>query len=125
MYTFKQAVIDQLVVAHIYRKEHDTDPRKALNDLLSWHVQLALDPSVSSDAQALIDMGVAIAANHKVSSDGAAAVATNYFWQSMESCPIGVKVQLLGKGGVATYGVLTRHVDGFWKGWAPVPKERK
>ena len=54
---WQDAVIEQLVVAHIYRKEHATDPRKALQDLISWHVQVALDPQVSSDAQALVDRG--------------------------------------------------------------------
>lgn len=54
---FRQAVIDQLVVCFIYGPEHDTNARKAIKDLLRWHVMLALDPSVSEDAQALIDKG--------------------------------------------------------------------
>ena len=56
-YSFEDAVIDGLMCCHIYTKKHNTDPRKALNDLISWHVQVALDPQVSSDAQALIDRG--------------------------------------------------------------------
>lgn len=35
------------------------DPRKAINDLIEAQVQIALDPAVSSDAQALIDRGAA------------------------------------------------------------------
>ena len=54
---WKDAVIDELVVCHIYNKEHDGDPRKAIHDAISWNVQVALDPLVSSDAQALIDKG--------------------------------------------------------------------
>ena len=54
---WQDAVIDGLVVAHVYRKEHDTDPRLALQDLISWHVRVALDPTVSSDARALVESG--------------------------------------------------------------------
>jgi hypothetical protein len=54
---WKEAVIDKLIVSCIYRKEHETNPEKAINDLLEWEVTIALDPSVSSKAQALIDMG--------------------------------------------------------------------
>lgn len=52
-------------------------------------------------------------------STGAAAVA-NYRWQPMATCPRGVKVQLKGRGGVATYGQFS--ADKFWTGWAPLPK---
>jgi len=51
------AVIDQLVVHHIYQSVHDTEPRKAIYDLLCMNQSIALDPQVSSDAQALIDRG--------------------------------------------------------------------
>lgn len=54
---FKDAVIDGLVVVHIYNASHDADPRKAVKDLIDFHVAVALDPQVSSDAQALIDRG--------------------------------------------------------------------
>ena len=56
---WEHAIIDGLVVAHVYRKEHDTNPSMALNDLISWHVRVALDPTVSSDAQALVESGAA------------------------------------------------------------------
>jgi hypothetical protein len=52
---WKAAVIDGLVVSHCYQLKHETDPRKALDDLISWHVMVALDPSVSSDAVKLLD----------------------------------------------------------------------
>lgn len=58
-WSWKDEVIDQLVCCHIYNGTHDNDPHKAVNDLISWHVQVALDPQVSSDAQALIDRGAA------------------------------------------------------------------
>lgn len=63
--------------------------------------------------------------NHKVNAEGSVAVATNYFWnEDMSECPRGVKVQLLGKGGVANYGRYDGK-DTFWTHWAPVPKKRK
>lgn len=56
---WKQAVISELVVAHIYQAKHDTDPRRAIQDAISWNVDVALDPLVSKDAQKLIDRGAA------------------------------------------------------------------
>ena len=56
---WKQAVINELVVAHIYQAKHDTDPRRAVQDVISWNVDVALDPLVSGDAQKLIDRGAA------------------------------------------------------------------
>lgn len=54
---WREAIIDALVVSHIYRREHDDNPCMALHDLLAWSVTIALDPLVSSDAQALIQRG--------------------------------------------------------------------
>ena len=54
---WKDAVIDELVTTHILTVEHETNPRKAVKDAIAWHCEIALDPSVSSDAQALIDRG--------------------------------------------------------------------
>lgn len=54
--------------------------------------------------------------------DGTVAVDHEYFWQPMDTCPRGVKVQLKGAGGVAVYSTW----DGkskFWTGWAPLPTE--
>lgn len=47
---FKQYLIDQLLIYGIYRKRHENDPAEALNDLIQWNVDGALDPEVSSDA---------------------------------------------------------------------------
>jgi hypothetical protein len=52
---WRDAVTDALVVSHIYRAEHDSDPRKAINDLLCWEAKIALDPAVSKDAAALVE----------------------------------------------------------------------
>lgn len=62
--------------------------------------------------------------SHKTNADQTVAVATDvYFNPDMTSCPRGLKVQLVGEGGVAVYG--TYNGDPFWKEWAPVPKRRK
>ena len=55
---WKDAVIDELITAHVYQKEHDTDPRKAIQDAITWNCQVALDPAVSSDARALVERGL-------------------------------------------------------------------
>lgn len=54
---WREAIINELVIAHIYSKEHDDNPRKAIQDAISWNCAVALDPTVSSDAQALVEKG--------------------------------------------------------------------
>jgi hypothetical protein len=44
-------------MCHIYTQDHEIDPKRALNDAIVWHVKAALDPAVSSDAEALIEKG--------------------------------------------------------------------
>lgn len=53
---WKQAIDDMLVAVESTADSFET-PRKALDALIDWHVSVALDPAVSSDAQALIDRG--------------------------------------------------------------------
>lgn len=57
----------------------------------------------------------------RINADRTVAVAEDYEWQPMTSCPIGVKVQLIGKGRVAVYGQWDGK-EQFWLGWAPAPK---
>ena len=52
---WKDTLIDALVVNFILKEEHYTDPRKALGELIQWEMQLALDPVVSLEAQALVE----------------------------------------------------------------------
>lgn len=54
---WERCVIEALVVNHTYSGTHDDNPQKALMDLITWEIKIALDPSVSTDAQALIDRG--------------------------------------------------------------------
>jgi len=51
---WRATVDNMLTTAHMVASD---DPRESINRLIDWHVQVALDPSVSSDAQALIDRG--------------------------------------------------------------------
>lgn len=62
--------------------------------------------------------------NYKLNSEGSAAVALDYYWQPMHTCPRGVKVQLLNEGGVAVYGQYKVGED-LWQGWAPMPRKHK
>lgn len=55
---------------------------------------------------------------------GTVAVDHDYFWRPMDTCPRGVKVQLLGAGGVAMYGTYNGK-DKFYTHWAPLPKKPK
>lgn len=68
---WKEVVIEGLVISHIYRNEHENEPRKALNDLICYHNDIALDPCVSSEAQALIDRGRAEAEDIRAQKDAA------------------------------------------------------
>ena len=58
---------------------------------------------------------------HTINSAGTVAVSTEVYWLPISpETPRGVKLQLLGQGGVATYGPY--HGDSFWTHWQAVPK---
>lgn len=50
---WKNAIIDAAVVDWVYTKEHETNPRKAVGDLLARQAKIALDPAVSKEAHDL------------------------------------------------------------------------
>ena len=56
---WKTAVIDQLVIAHILTAEHESDPLKAIQDLLAYHTEIAVDPRVSGAAAGLVEQAKA------------------------------------------------------------------
>lgn len=64
---------------------------------------------------------------YRLDSTKAAVVATEFYWLPIDdSTPRGVKVLLLGLGGVASLGHY-HHRPGetqFWTHWAPLPKRR-
>jgi hypothetical protein len=51
---WKHIIIEKLVMCGILRKEHEMNPRLAVDDLLAWEVSVALDPAVSDDARRLL-----------------------------------------------------------------------
>lgn len=53
---WRRAIEDNLVICEILSEKH-ADPRTAINDLIDWHVHVALDPRVSSDARRLVEKG--------------------------------------------------------------------
>lgn len=59
--------------------------------------------------------------SHVINAANTVAVSTDTYWKHINSAPRGVKVQLLGQGGVATYG--TYYGDKFWTHWCPLPKK--
>jgi len=62
------------------------------------------------------------AAAYKLTADRSVAVDTRNEWQSMVTCPLGVKVQLLNPGGVAVYGKVSAKDRSSWLGWHPLPR---
>lgn len=54
---WREAVIDALVVGHIYQEKHKDNPKQAIADLIEWENTIALDPRVSKEAQTLVDKG--------------------------------------------------------------------
>ena len=62
--------------------------------------------------------------NYLINQSQEVAVATDYYWQDISTCPRGVKVQLLNPGGVAVYSNYSGPEKGvdIWLGWAPLPK---
>lgn len=54
---FKDEIIDKLIISHIYTDQHETNPQKAVNDLIAYETSTALDPLVSKEARDLIDRG--------------------------------------------------------------------
>lgn len=50
-----EAVLDELATTFIDPKSND--PREILRQVIAWNAQVALDPRVSEDAQALVDRG--------------------------------------------------------------------
>ena len=56
---WREAVHDALVILFELNEKNAEDPRQAVADLVAAEVRIALDPAVSSDAQALIDRGKA------------------------------------------------------------------
>lgn len=62
--------------------------------------------------------------SYKIDSSGEVAVHASEHYRPMDTCPVGVKVLLLGTYGTATLGSYNGR-DPQWRGWYPLPKELK
>jgi len=63
----------------------------------------------------------------KLDSTKAAVVSNDYYWIPIDhTTPTGVKVLLLGRGGVASLGQYFHRPNEtqFWDFWAPLPKKK-
>lgn len=67
---------------------------------------------------------IGITVPYRLDKSGKVMVDQEYFWQPISTCPRGVKVQLLGEGGVAMYGQYNGK-DEFYTHWAALPKLKK
>jgi hypothetical protein len=56
---WREAINDELICLHLGTADSFPDAGAALNAVVNWHVETALDPEVSAYAQALIDRGAA------------------------------------------------------------------
>lgn len=102
---FKDMVIEQLVVDGIFTQEHETNPRKAVRDLIAYECQMALDPAISSEAQALVERGAAGQSSKIVQGESMPYAVSNDIYWRYDKAPTGVKLFLLTKGGIAVTGV--------------------
>lgn len=118
---WREAIIEKLVIWGIYTGEHESDPQKAINDLLNMEVSVALDPQVSRDASALVEAGRTLAlaglksSSIREDSGTRVAVSPALFWKypQVEPPRYGVKYFLLGEGGVAITPGEFRRNDGI------------
>ena len=64
--------------------------------------------------------------NWRLDSTMSTVVADDYYWIPIdENTPIGMKVLLLGRSGVATMGHYENQPGSqFWTHWAPLPRKR-
>lgn len=37
---WKDKIINELIICHIYTSEHDNNPKKAVDDLMNWHAEV-------------------------------------------------------------------------------------
>jgi len=108
-------------------RDHSTVMACKGNPWTGW-VPLYTAPTAAQPAQEVVPLYTISLqkqepVTHTINSTGTAAVATDYYWIPIDAnTPRGVKLQLLGKGGVAQYS--NYHGDAFWSHWAPLPKRK-
>jgi hypothetical protein len=102
---------DKVIMRKKPRLDQGPDYERGFIDGMQYQMQSSVDRAVNS-------MTV------EINSSNTVAVDREYYWQPMDTCPRGVKVQLLGAGGVAVYGQY-HGKDPWWTHWAPLPVKPK
>ena len=87
----------------------------ACNNMELWHELQRLPPTQKQEVHNT---------NHTVNTTEKIAVASDYYLQPMQTCPVGVKVQLENPGGVLCYSTWNG-TDTHWQSWAPLPKRSR
>lgn len=114
----------------LHRKlEPQPAPVQPAHGLQHVHDAIMADPSVcdiepvkQADDFAVREAAQMIKDSRPIQLDSTQSAAVgDYYWQPMATCPRSAKVQLLGRGGVATYGQF--HSDPYWVGWALLPRK--
>lgn len=100
--SWRDAVDDMLTVCHMVASD---DPRESINRLINWHVAVALDPAVSSDAAKLVaaerercallceaeHVGASLTADDLVPCDEAYNTALQHAAAAIRQAPAGEK----------------------------------
>jgi hypothetical protein len=60
---WKRAVVNELVIDGIFSVDHESNPVKAVQDIVSWNCDVVLDPKMSTAASSLVKEGMLKAAN--------------------------------------------------------------
>lgn len=86
--------------------------------VMSW-----VDRKLTEQPDEFIEAGkTAIKENHGTK----VVVSQAYYWEPMDTCPLGCKVQLKTiPGGIATYGEVNERNRKHFSAWAPLPTTRK
>lgn len=94
-------VVLLILVYALWREEEDDWPKQLLRDA---------------------QRGVSVRENHGTK----VVVSQAYFWEPIDTAPLGCKVQLKTiPGGIATYGEVTERNRKHFSDWAPLPTTRK
>lgn len=82
-----------------------------------------IDLALERQTNEFVEAGkTAIKENHGTS----VVVSSAYYWEPMDTCPLGCKVQLKTiPGGIATYGEVNERNRKHFSAWAPLPTTRK
>mgnify|MGYP000258098809 FL=1 len=87
---WREAIDEELIALDLCISEGES-PKDAVKRLIDWHVQVALDPAVSGDAQALIDRGAQL---RTLTDAEIEAVAASLGWDVREPSAVADAIEL-------------------------------